>query len=415
MGLKYKISFLTILMIFAVSSLGVMKVNAQSTAYIELYYGNEIFVYRDEYIEPSNHLVAEEIFERRINAPLESKLELIRRKLRNGADYKSAMLTCFPLLQNTVDGVIKTLNREPQDSEIRFDPSVKPMFTISRERAGVKVLEDRLYMDIYFALIMSPSIKIKVPIEKPTAQITVRDNIVLTNLRAKYSTDFSSSTDERKHNISLALSKINGAIIGGGETLSFNDTVGRRTAQNGFLEAKIIKGGKYVPGIGGGVCQVSTTLYNAALLSDLQIVDVNRHSLQSSYELPSFDAMVNSGSSDLKICNAGERPVFIKAYSDGGRAYVEIYGSKLPYTIKRKSEVTFTGETPEYDEVVDESLQYFEVGTESGTRKAVSYSHPEVHSNGYLLYYDNYGKLLETKLIRTDKYNSVKGLIAIAP
>lgn len=414
MGVRYKLSFLIILFL-AVSTIEVNTANALTSTYIELYYGNEVFIYKDEYIEPENHIVAEQIFERKINAPLNEKLEFIRRKLKGGADYKSAMLTCFPLLKNTVDEAIEKLNRDPVDSEIKFYPSSKPMFIISRERSGVKVLEDRLYMDIFFALSVSSTPKIRIPVERPEAKIKTDDNIALTKMRARYSTDFTSSTEERKHNIRLALSKINGKVIFSGETMSFNDTVGRRTAKNGFLEAKIIKGGKYVPGYGGGVCQASTTLYNAALLSDLSIVSVSRHSLQSSYELPSFDAMVNSGSSDLKIRNDGDKQVFIKAYTDGNRAYVEIYGSKLPYTIKRKSEVTFTGKTPEYEEVLDETMQYFDEGTESGAKKTVSYSHPEVHSNGYLLYYDLNGALIEKKLIRSDVYSAVKGVVAVAP
>ncbi len=413
MGKRYIVIFSVLLLV--VMQMNVFTVSAQSTVYIELQYGYKKFAYRDEYIEPSNHLIAEEIFERKINAPYEEKIELIAHKIRGGADYKTAILTCFPLLENTVNKAVNEINILPSDSEIKFDPSLRPMFVISRERVGTTVLVDRLYMDIYFALMNSPSVRIKVPVEHPTPNITVSDNIELTNLRARYSTDFSSSAADRKHNISLALSKLNGYVLGGGETLSFNKIVGRRTAKNGFKEAKIIKGGKYVPGLGGGVCQASTTLYNAALLSDLQITAVNRHSLKSSYELPSFDAMVNSGSSDLKIFNQGDRPVFIKAYDDGARAYVEIYGTKLPYKIKRKSEVTFTGDTPGYDEMVDNKLEHFEADTEPGTRKIISYSHPEVRSNGYLLYYDMYGRLLETKLIRKDVYNSVKGVIAIAP
>ncbi len=413
MGKRYIILFSVLLV--AILHLQLFSANAQATVNIELNYGDKKFTYRDSYIEPSNHVVAEEIYERRINAPYEEKIELISDKLKYGATYKTALLICFPLLEATVDRAISVINADPIDSKIDFDPSVRPMFTITRERVGTKVLEDRLYMDIYFALMSAPSIKVKIPVEHPTPKVTINDNIPLTNLRAKYSTDFSSSTEDRKHNISLALSKLNGKVIMGGETLSFNDTVGKRTAKNGFKEAKIIKGGKYVPGVGGGVCQVSTTLYNAALMSDLKISAVNRHSLQSSYELPSFDAMVNSGSSDLKILNQGEKPVFVKAYDDGQRAYVEIYGSKLPYKIKRKSEVTFTGETPGYDEVVDLKFEHFDEGTESGARKIISYSHPEVHSNGYLLYYDLYGNLLEKKLIRSDVYGSVKGLIAIAP
>jgi len=388
---------------------------AESVTYIQLFYEDKTFEYRDEHIEPSNHMVAQEIFVRKINAPYAQKMEFVGQKIRGGASYKVALLVCFPLLERTVTKAIEDINTLPTDSQIRFYPNSKKMFAISREADGLRVDEDRLYMDIYFALLASNTAKIQIPTNKIKASVTVKDNVAATNLRAKYSTDFSSSGDERKHNIKLALSKLNGAVIGSGETLSFNDKVGRRTAANGYKEAKIIKGGKYVPGVGGGVCQASTTLYNAALLSDLEIIEANRHTLQSTYEKASFDAMVNSGSSDLKIQNDGSFPVFVRAYSKGVKAYVEIYGTPIPYKIERKSEITYTGEMPKYDEIVDEKYEYFEQGTMSGTRKAVSYSHPEVHSKGYLLYYDYQGNLIQTKHIRTDKYSSVKGVIAIAP
>ncbi len=414
MSARYKISFITLLAALAFT-FGMNTVYAQTTAYIELYYGNQKFVFRDEYISPTNHLVAEEIFERGINAPLGRKLEIVSGKLRGGATYKAALLYCFPLLGGFVDDAIKKINSAPVDSMIKFDPNAKPMFVISREKDGVEVDEDRLYMDIYFALSAGEKASVAIPVRKLSPRTRAGDNIALTGLRTRYSTDFSTSTDERKHNISLAASKINGSVIDAGSVLSFNEKVGRRTAKNGFLESKIIKGGKYVAGIGGGVCQVSTTLYNAALMSDLEVVKVSRHSLQSSYEMPSFDAMVNSGSSDLAIKNTGDTPVFIRAFVSGTRVFVEVYGAALPYTIKRESEITFKGETPPYDEVTDTIMEYFEEGTQSGTRKTISYSHPEVHSNGYLLYYDKRGNLLERKLIRRDVYNSVRGVIAVAP
>lgn len=414
MGVRYKLSVIMV-MLAIIAPLGVNKVVAAPIAVIEMYYENMTFTYTDEYITPSNHLIAEEIFERKINSPIEEKMKLVSRKISGGADYKTALLYCFPLLSQTIEKVSEKLNTPPTDSEIRFDPFSHPMFTISRETAGVKVLEDRLYMDIYFALKASSSPRIKIPVERPQASVKLEDNIKLTRLRARYSTDFSTSSPDRKHNVRLALSKINGKRIDAGETISFNELVGRRTAKNGFKEAKIIKGGKYVPGYGGGVCQASTTLYNAALLSDLEVVSVHRHSLQSSYELPSFDAMVNSGSSDLKLRNGGQFPVFIRTYTDENRAYVEIYGSSLPYKIKRKSEITFKGETPGSDEFIDENNEYFDEFAEPGSKKVVTYSHPEVHSNGYLLFFDFNGALIEKRLIRTDVYGSVRGTIAVAP
>lgn len=398
-----------------IASFAFSTVKAETIAQIKLFYKNQTFVFRDSYIHSDNHLVTQEIFDRKINATFSEKIECVQQKLKSGADYKRALLYCFPLLEETVNEAISTVNKEPVNSQMRFDPSKSKMFVISREKQGVEVQEDRLYMDIYFALILSSDAKVKIPVRILPAEITTQDNIALTKLRSRYSTDFSQSSAERKHNIQLALSKISGAVIHSGEVFSFNETVGSRTIKNGYKEAKIIKNGRYEPGVGGGVCQASTTLYNAALLADLNVIAVNRHSLKSSYELPSFDAMVNSGTSDLKIRNDGSDSVYVKAYASDGKAFVEVYGSKLPYVIKRKSEVTFTGETPPYEEVIDEKLKYFSDDDLPGTKKTISYSYPEVHSNGYLQYYDEYGKLLKTKKIRTDVYNSVCGIIAVMP
>lgn len=389
-------------------------VYAEDRAYIVFEYKGMRYEYVDSLISPTDHLVAQEIFDRFINAPLSSKLAVVHSKVRGGADYKSAMLFCFPLLERTIEHIKSEINCSPTDSTIRFDPSKKPMFSISRDRAGVEVIEDRLYMDTYLALSASSTATVKIPVRSLTAAVSVSDNVRLTNLRASFSTDCANSTYERKHNISLALSKLSGTVLSMGETLSFNQKVGRRTSQNGFKEAKIIVGGKYVAGLGGGVCQASTTLYNAALRSDLTIVEVNRHTLASSYVQPSFDAMVNSGSSDLVIRNDGDTPVFICAYCDGQRAHVRIYGVPLNYKIKCESEVTFTGETPGYDREIDYEHKYFDDEL-PGATKILSYSHPEIHSNGYLLYYDFSGKLIERKLIRSDKYSSVRGVIAVAP
>ncbi|HKL94383.1 MAG TPA: VanW family protein, partial [Clostridia bacterium] len=111
----------------------------------------------------------------------------------------------------------------------------------------------------------------------------ISDNV----LRATFSTTYSNSSPNRKHNIKLAASKLNITLYPD-EIFSFNRIVGERSEARGFLTAHIILDGKFVDGVGGGVCQVSTTLYNCALLSDLEILCAHRHSLPVSYVAPSF-------------------------------------------------------------------------------------------------------------------------------
>lgn len=168
--------------------------------------------------------------------------------------------------------------------------------------------------------------RVKLTVREYKRKKTIDDIRAETVLLSQFSTYFDDGNASRSHNIALAAAGVNGSVIRGGGTLSFNDIVGERTAQRGFKEAKIIENGEYIQGLGGGVCQVSTTLYNAALLSGLKIKEYHPHSLSVGYVPPSRDAMVSGSSCDLKIMNPLKTPVYIRAECSRGRLTVRIYG-----------------------------------------------------------------------------------------
>lgn len=147
-----------------------------------------------------------------------------------------------------------------------------------------------------------------------------------TTLLGNFSTVFDLSNTNRASNISLAAGLLNGVVLQSGETLSFNDTVGARLPERGFLPAKIIENGEYTEGVGGGVCQVSTTLYNAALLSGMTVTEFHPHSLPVGYVAPSRDAMVSGKSCDLKFKNPTKFPIYIRSSAKGGVLNFKIYG-----------------------------------------------------------------------------------------
>lgn len=146
-------------------------------------------------------------------------------------------------------------------------------------------------------------------------------------VKGKFSTAFYTSSNDRAHNITLAAKKIDGYVILPGETFSFNEVVGKRTSKNGFKDAKVILNGEFTDGVGGGTCQVSTTLYNCALLSDMRIAEVNQHSLPVTYVAPSFDAMV-SDTADLKFTNTSDFPVTVHSYIADKNLYFYMIGVK---------------------------------------------------------------------------------------
>ena len=152
--------------------------------------------------------------------------------------------------------------------------------------------------------------------------------------RSSFQTAVSGSA-ARRYNVALAAKRISGVTVFPGEEFSFNGVVGKRTAQNGFKEAVVITNGEYAKGVGGGVCQVSTTLYNAVLLAGLTVKTAAAHSLKPSYVLPGFDAMV-SDYTDFVFRNDLDCPIYISAGYDGKNVWVKIYGRKSEYTgVKR--------------------------------------------------------------------------------
>lgn len=147
------------------------------------------------------------------------------------------------------------------------------------------------------------------------------------NTMASYSTSFASSTANRASNVARAASLINGKVLAPGEVFSFNDTVGKRTVANGFSTAPEYVNGKTVEGIGGGTCQVSSTLYNAVLYADLEVVTRTNHMFTVSYVPNGQDATVADGGPDFKFRNNTDYPVKISAYTSGGQLTVSIIGT----------------------------------------------------------------------------------------
>ena len=154
-----------------------------------------------------------------------------------------------------------------------------------------------------------------------------------------YTTSFSGSTKNRKYNIRFGADKINGTILKPGEIFSANETLGKRTRANGWKNAGAYEAGEVVEQPGGGVCQLSSTLYNAVLYADLEIVERRNHSMPVHYVDRGRDATINSVGSiiDFKFKNNTSSDIIIIAYTEGNNLHMEIYG--VPF------------ETEEYDEI----------------------------------------------------------------
>lgn len=366
------------------------------------------YKYSDEKIIPSDFSVAEQIELRRINASLEQKTELVDLCLSKGADYKTALLTCFPRMQYTVDDVARDVCIQPTDARAVYNNGA---FTVVSEKNGRALDENKLYAKIYCCLKFSGGGTVgadTVVLQPRVTRSEIEQNM---QLRASYTTDYSTSAPARASNVTLAVKKLGGAQIAPGQTFSFNAAVGARTKENGFKSAKIIVDGKYTEGVGGGVCQASTALYNAALVADLAC-SANAHSICPSYCPAGLDAMISSVS-DLVITNTTAHPIYIATSAADGKATVRIYGERREYTVVPES---VTLKTVEHDtkEIVDSAHSYFDDTAVSGDRIMVSPGKDGVVSETYLKYYKR-GKFIKRVKIRTNEYKAVERVIAVAP
>ena len=169
--------------------------------------------------------------------------------------------------------------------------------------------------------------EVTIPTKEALPKITTESLKKIDTRLGSYDTNYNAGKVNRSSNLAVACRKINAHIIMPGEVFAFNKVVGPRTPQNGFKNAIIFQDGQEVEGLGGGICQVSSTVFNAALLSNMEIVQRRCHSLKVVYVPLGRDAMVSYGSSDFQFKNNNKNPVVIFANAYRGKLNVEIWGN----------------------------------------------------------------------------------------
>lgn len=178
------------------------------------------------------------------------------------------------------------------------------------------------------ALLNGETVELKIVRLMPEVTLAELEEKLFNHTLAKYTTAYSTKDASRSANVELAAEKINGAVLAPGAVFSFNDVVGPRTAEAGFKNAPVYENGETVQGMGGGVCQVSSTLYSAVLYADLEITARQNHSMTVSYVPKGQDATVVYGSIDFKFKNSTEYPIKVIASAGGGKLSIAICGTR---------------------------------------------------------------------------------------
>lgn len=240
-------------------------------------------------------------------------------------------------------------------------------------------------------------------------EIKYEDAKNVDSVLSSFTTKFNGSDVNRSYNIKLACSRINQTILMPGDVFSMNDALGPRTTENGYRDAPVIYKNELVPGPGGGVCQVTTTLYNAVLKSCLKVVERSHHSMTLGYVKPSQDATIAEGYIDFRFKNSQDYPIYIYAEVKNNTIYTKILGksSKEKRVVKLVSEVI--EEYPAEEEVeIDQTLA-------PGETKVVQEARKGLKSALYREIYDSGNNLLKREKISEDIYNPVKGKTLVGP
>ncbi|MGL4912380.1 MAG: VanW family protein [Romboutsia sp.] len=242
---------------------------------------------------------------------------------KNSKDIKIKSSYNEVKLSEYIQKVSKDINVEMVNAKvyvsggIGYNPSVtgKDLDIASTKESIISNIKDKKYGEI----------QLKVNLKEP--EVTTEDVQSVNALLGQYTTKFSTGAPSRTHNIRTAAQKSSNVLLMPGEEYSYNNLTGMRTRSNGYKDAPVIINGKLEDALGGGVCQVSTTLYNSVLSSGMKLTSITNHSLASNYVPLGRDAMVNDGGTDFKFKNPYSHPVFIKNSVGNGTVTSSIYGN----------------------------------------------------------------------------------------
>lgn len=246
----------------------------------------------------------------------------------------------------------------------------------------------------------------EIPLTITKPKVTIKDigTEAFPDKLSTFTTRYDVSSVDRTTNLRLACQKINEKVVLPGETFSYNKALGVRSAATGYKNAKVYSNGEVVDGIGGGICQISSTLYNSALMANLEIVERRNHQFVTSYVPAGRDATVVYGMTDFKFKNTRKYPIRIVASAQNGIATVSLYG------IKEEEEYTFTFSTktvtsiPFTTKYVDDNT--LSLGKERVKQKGANGLKTETYLTKMLN-----GKVISTKLLSKDTYDAMTRIV----
>ena len=331
--------------------------------------------------------------------PFQERLNAVTSLQTNPASFATELTYDRATVRSMVDTIATFVNRDPLNASVESFDFGSKSFTFTSDAQGAYIDADAIYNQIiqcldgemrYATVSVEPQILL--------AQVTKAELMNSFRKISSYTTSTTSDSN-RNTNVNLSAQAINGVTVNPGETFSFNRTTGQRTAEKGYKEATAISGGQSVPEIGGGVCQTSSTLFNAVARANLEIVDRSPHAWPSNYVEKGMDATVNWPDLDFKFKNNTDWPIFIVASYKDRKVTVELYGMSLGdgVSIDLESVTTYTREPPKEAKYVQNT------SLPTGTQKTTIKARTGYTVETWQIWYQN-GQEVNRKLLCTSNY-----------
>jgi len=260
----------------------------------------------------------------RNGSPLTNTLTQMRIALF-GKDVRLTATYSDDKLRSKLSAITASLARAPKNASLTLSPkgNIEHHMALTGRQADTSALYDTVAPKLSA---LALTVRTEIPVEETEPVITDDALASIDGVLASYHTQY--TPGNRGHNITLAAGKLNGTLVKPNDIFSFNDTVGLRTAAAGYKVAGVILDGQLADGIGGGVCQVSSTLYNAILLAGLTPTARTSHALPSAYCPPGLDATVADGQIDLQFRNQLAHSIYLLTNADGHTLTVYILGTR---------------------------------------------------------------------------------------
>lgn len=300
-----------------------------------------------------------------------------------------------------LDAIYNEVHKDPVDAYYTTDP-----YVVHPSSTG---LDFDISMDEAREMLKTYQEEYTIPLKVTYPSVSTNDigSEAFPDLLSSFRTSFTSSNSNRSTNIRLCSEKINGTVLMPGETFSFNQVVGKRTPEAGFKPATAYSGGKVVQEYGGGICQVSSTLYNAVLYANLEITERTNHGYKPSYVDPGLDATVSWGGPDFKFTNNRDYPIRIVCDTSNKILNIYIYG------LKRDTDYKVVLDAQYVSTVYFKTVYQKDSSLASGQSRVIQSGSNGCRTATYKYLYDANGTLVSSECISRDTYNPHNKIVAV--